>query len=151
MKLALSNQRMMIIAIIILYSQVSLSAHEMTYSNSVVGSDISVSSSVEVKDDWYDYMQGNTDWINYANDVWPFSNPNSLRFVNKSSNGWVGLHWEGTDNVFYSSSWQVRVTLNVQGWSSDGSYLGTSTEMLEIDYVAGNKVEYEDWSSVSMF
>jgi hypothetical protein len=63
MKLALSNQRMMIIAIIILYSQVSLSAHEMTYSNSVVGSDISVSSSVEVKDDWYDYMQGNTDCV----------------------------------------------------------------------------------------
>jgi hypothetical protein len=133
-----------------------LSAHEINYTNQFRGDDIAVSNVMEVKDEQYDFMQNNNDpnlppkWIDYANSPWPFSNTNDLEFINKTANAWVSLRWIGTDGVAFSNTWEMTVNVGIHAWASDGTYLGQTNEDLTIDYIPGNKVEYDDWSVIEI-
>lgn len=132
--------------LLLLLRSIFSDGHEIRYESIISGEEIFVNQTIELEDQWYSYMQTNSDWIDYSSDPWPFTNPNSLRFVNYSSRGYIGLHWSGNSGLVYNNSWQLEITVLVEGYNSNGVSLGTSTEVLEIDYIPGNKVEYEDWS-----
>ena len=101
-----------------------------TYRTGLRGAGIAVNSQILTQDVWYDHMQSNSDWYNYAGGGLDYSR----RFANVAATGRVRLQYDGTEHLFYTNPWELVVGYRVQAFAADGSLLLDRDDELRLRY-----------------
>ena len=120
-----------VFSLIMLLSSLTAEAHTSTYTKKLEGPSIAMNSSLNVEDDWYNYMQTSFDWCDYNPVVGVDYNK---RFTNYAASGKVSLSYTGTENRFYGNEWQLSVKYDVVAYNSSGQSIYTDTDKIIVSY-----------------